>query len=68
MLNEYEHERMRRAYHLEKKSIYRIAQEEGRSPHTVKQALSDVPLQLRQRSNPRSVPIFGPYLHTCVDI
>jgi hypothetical protein len=56
MLNEYERERIRRAYLLEKKSIYRIAQEEGRSPHTIEKALSDVPLQPRQRTNPRAAP------------
>jgi transposase len=61
MLNEHERERIRRAFYLEKKSIYRIAQEAGYSPHTVEKALSDAPPKPRRRSHQRSSPVFGPY-------
>ena len=43
MLNEYERERIRRAFHLEKKSVYRIAKEEDYSHQTIEKVLSDAP-------------------------
>jgi transposase len=61
MLNEYDRERIRRAFHLEHKSMYRIAQEEGYSHHTIEKALSDAPPKPHRRTCQRSSPVFGPY-------
>jgi len=61
MLNEYERERIRRAFHLEHKSIYRIAKEEGYSHQTIEKALCDAPPKPYHLSCPKPAPIFGPY-------
>src|SRR6266516_2465306 len=61
MLNEYERERIRRAFHLENKSIYRIAKEEGYSHQTIEKALCDAPPKPYHLSCPKPAPIFGPY-------
>src|SRR6266851_6721754 len=61
MLNEYERERIRRAFHLEHKSIYRIAKEEGYSHQTIEKVLSDAPSKPYHLSRPKPAPIFGPY-------
>ncbi|HYU72130.1 MAG TPA: IS21 family transposase [Ktedonobacteraceae bacterium] len=63
MLNEGERERIRRAYYLEKKSIRRIAQEEGYSRDTVERAITDAPRSAYRLSRPRLAPRLGPY-HT----
>jgi hypothetical protein len=41
LLNEYERERIRRAYYLKKKSIYRIAKEEECCHQAIAKALFD---------------------------
>jgi transposase len=61
MLNEYERERIRRAHYLEKKSIYRIAKEEGYSHQTIEKALFDPLPKPYHLSQPKPAPIFGPY-------
>jgi transposase len=63
MLNEGERERIRRAYYLHKKSIRRIAQEEGYSRDTVERAITDAPRSAYRLSRPRPAPRPGPY-HT----
>ena len=62
MLNEYERERIRRAFYLEHKSIYRIAKEEGYSHQTIEKVLSNAPPKSYHLSRPRPSPVFGPYL------
>jgi hypothetical protein len=61
MLNEYERERIRRAHSLEKKSIYRIAKEEGYSHQTIEKALFDPLPKPSHLSHSKPAPIFGPY-------
>ncbi len=61
MLNEYERERLRRAFHLEHKSIYRIAKETGYSHQTIEKALSDAPAKSYRLAYPKPAPVFGPY-------
>jgi hypothetical protein len=61
MLNESEKERIRRAVHLEKKSINRVALEEGYSRQTVEKVISLTSPQPSQLNRPRSSPVFGPY-------
>ena len=60
-LNESEKERIRRAVHLEKKSINRVAQEEGYSRQTVEKVLSLTPPQPNPLPRSRSSPVFGSY-------
>ena len=62
MLNEYERERIRRAFYLEHKSVYRIAKEEGYSHQTIEKVLSNAPPKSYHLSRPRPSPVFGPYL------
>jgi len=62
MLNEYERERIRRAFYLEHKSIYRIAKDEGYSHQTIEKVLSNAPPKSYHLSRPRPSPVFGPYL------
>ena len=47
--------------HLEHKSIYRIAKEEGYSHQTIERALSDAPAQPYRLARPKPAPVFGPY-------
>lgn len=61
MLNTYERERIRRAYYLEKKSVYRIAKDEGYSHQTIEKVLSDAPPKSYHLSHPKPAPVFGPY-------
>jgi transposase-like protein len=61
MLNESEKERIRRAVLLEKKSINRVAQEEGYSRQTVEKVLSLTPPQPNPLPRSRPSPVFGPY-------
>ena len=61
MLSESERERIRRAYYLQKKSIRRIAQEEGYSRETVERAISDIPSKVYHLSQPRPAPRLGPF-------
>src|SRR5260221_5081901 len=61
MLSETDRERMRRAFHLENKSIRQIAQEEGCSRDTVRRALALDPLQPCQLTHPKPAPVLGPY-------
>ncbi len=61
MLNEYERERIRRAYYLEKKSIYRIAKDEGYSYPAIEKAIFDPLPKAYQLSRPKPAPVFGPY-------
>jgi transposase len=61
MLNESEKERIRRAVHLEKKSINRVALEERYSRQTVEKVISLTSPQPSQLTRPRSSPVFGPY-------
>jgi hypothetical protein len=61
MLSETDRERIRRAFHLEKKSIRQLAKEEGCSRDTIRRALShDIP-KLYWLIYIKSVPVFGPY-------
>jgi len=61
MLNEYERERLRRAFHLEHKSIYRIAKETGYSHQTIEKALVGRSPKPYHLACPKPAPIFGPY-------
>lgn len=61
MLNEYERERIRRAYYLEKQSIYRIAKDEGYSYPAIQKALFDPLPKPYHLSRPKPAPVFGPY-------
>lgn len=61
MLNENERERIRRAYYLQKKSMSRIAQEEGYSRDAVERAIRNVPAKTYQLSHPRPSPRLGPF-------
>lgn len=61
MLSETDRERIRRAFHLEKKSIRQIAKEEGCSRDTIRGAITNDPLKPYQLTRSRSAPVFGPY-------
>lgn len=61
MLSETDRERIRRAFHLEHKSIRQIAREEGCSRDTVRGAISNDPLKPYQGTRKRPAPVFGPY-------
>jgi transposase len=61
MLTPEERERIRRAYHVEGKSLRQIAREEGRSREAIRQALDDAPLASRPLAHPRAAPVFGPF-------
>src|SRR5437870_8173552 len=61
MLTPEEHERIRRAYYIEKKSIRQIAREERRSRETIKKAVSEDPPKTYQIKDERPAPIFGPF-------
>jgi transposase len=61
MLNAYEREQIRRAYYLEKKSIYRIAKEIGYSHQAIEKAIFDPLPKTYHLSRPKPAPIFGPY-------
>src|SRR6266566_5954290 len=61
MFSESDRERIRRAFHLEKKSIRQIAKEEGCSRDTIRGAISNDPLKPYQLTRPKPAPVFGPY-------
>ena len=61
MLSETDRERIRRAFHLEKKSIRQIAKEEGCSHDTIRGAISNDPLKPYQLTRKKPAPVFGPY-------
>jgi hypothetical protein len=61
MISEDARERMRRAYYLEKKSLYQIASEEGYCRETIKKAISDASPRSYTLSHPRPAIVFGPY-------
>lgn len=61
MLSETDRERIRRAFHLEKKSIRQIAKEEGYSRDTIRGAISNAPLKPYQLTRKKPAPVFGPY-------
>ena len=63
MLNESAYERIRRAYHVEKKSINRIVQEMGYSRPTITKIVNQPSPKPYQLTCPRSAPVFGPYQH-----
>src|SRR6266566_3237323 len=61
MFSESDRERIRRAFHLEKKSIRQIAKEEGCSRDTIRGAISNDPFKPYQLTRPKPAPVFGPY-------
>src|SRR3979409_560920 len=61
MFSETDRERIRRAFHLEKKSIRQIAKEEGCSRDTIRGAISNDPLKPYQLTRKKPAPVFGPY-------
>src|SRR5260221_12791543 len=61
MLSETDRERIRRAFHLEKKSIRQIAKEEGCSRDTIRGAISNDPLKPYLLTRKKPAPVFGPY-------
>jgi transposase len=61
MLTVTDREAIRRAYHLEKKSIRAIARELHHSRETVKQALTDAAPTKYTLTQPRGAPVLGPY-------
>jgi transposase len=60
MLTEQERERIRRAYHLEHKSIRQIAREEQHGRETIRQVLEQA-LPSAKPAPPRAAPVLGPY-------
>ena len=61
MLTVTDREAIRRAYHLEKKSIRAIARELHHSRATVAQALTDAAPATYTLAQPRAAPVLGPY-------
>src|SRR5690242_10208430 len=59
MLPEEKRERMRRSYHLEKKSLRQIAGEEHCSRETVKKVVFDIPQKSYQLTQPKPALVFG---------
>ena len=59
MIPEDKRERMRRAYHLEKKSLRQIAREEHCSRETVKKVVFDIPQKSYQLTQPKPSFVFG---------
>src|SRR6266487_1627063 len=59
MLPEEKRERIRRSYHLEKKSLRQIAREEHCSRETVKKAVFDLPPKSYQLTQPKPTFVFG---------
>jgi transposase len=56
-----EQERIRRAYHLEHKSIRTIAKEFRHSRTTVSKAIAEDTKKPQQATNIRQTPVFGPH-------
>lgn len=61
MLTVHDYERIRRAYHIEKKSIRRIGRELGHSYWTVRKALDASEPEPYRLSQPKVAPVLGPY-------
>lgn len=61
LFSESDRERIRRGYHLEKKSIRQIAREEGCSRDTVRRAVANDPPKTWRIKRPRPAPLLGPY-------
>lgn len=61
MLSETDREHIRRAFHLEHKSIRQLAKEEGCSRDTIRRAISNDPLKSYQLTRKKPAPVFGPY-------
>ncbi len=61
MLNEHEKEQIRRACHLEKKSICQIAREQEHNRETIKRVTSNDPLKPHHLTHSKPVPVFEPY-------
>ncbi len=59
MLPEEKRERMRRSYHLEKKSLRQIAREEHCSRETVKKTVFEFPHKTYQLTQPKPTFVFG---------
>lgn len=59
MIPEDKRERMRRAYHLEKKSLRQIAREEHCSRETVKKVVFGIPHKSYQLTQPKPTVVFG---------
>ena len=59
MLSEDKRERMRRSYHLEKKSLRQIAREEHCSRETVKKTVFDRLQKSYQLTQPKPTFVFG---------
>ena len=61
MITVEEHEAIRRAYYLEKKSKRQIAREQGHSRKTVEKAIENRPAQPYRLTQPKPAPVFGAY-------
>ena len=61
MLTPEEHERIRRAYYVDKKSLRQIAREEKHSRETIKKAVSEATPKAYHLKDERPAPIFGPF-------
>lgn len=61
MITVEEHEAIRRAYYLEKKSKRQIAREQGHSRKTVDKAIENRPAQPYRLTQPKPAPVFGAY-------
>jgi len=58
-----DYEAIRRAYYLEKKSIWQIAREQHHSRKTIRKAIGKVQPQPYQLRHPKPAPIFGSFQH-----
>lgn len=63
MFDEHVYERVRRAYHVERKSVNQIAQEEGYSRQAITKMVNQASPKPYQLTQPRPAPVFGPYQH-----
>jgi transposase len=61
MLSETDRERIRRAFHLEHKSIRQLAKEEGCSRDTIRRAISNDLLKPYRLTRKKPAPVFGAY-------
>ncbi len=61
MFDERVYERVRRAYHVEHKSVSQIAQEEGYSRQVITKMVNRASSKPYQLTRPRPAPVFGPY-------
>src|SRR5579875_506384 len=61
MLTPEERERVRRAYHIEGKSVREISRTIGHSREAISAALTDDPMVGYRLTNPRHAPVFGPF-------